>query len=61
VSWPAVTMVLIWASDVFRKAIDVPSVRFAKWVESLCFVLESMDEEILLRGIYGFRALKSVS
>lgn len=52
-SWPAVTMVLIWASDVFRKAIDVPSVRFAKWVESLCFVLESMDEEILLRGIYG--------
>jgi hypothetical protein len=46
-------MVLIWASDVFRKAIDVPSVRVAKLVESLCFVLESMDEEILLRGIYG--------
>jgi hypothetical protein len=28
---------VIWASDLFWRAVDVPTVKFAKWVEGKCF------------------------
>ena len=28
---------VIWAADVFWRAVDIPSVKFAKWVEDRCF------------------------
>lgn len=29
-----VSVVLVWVSDVFMRVVDMPSVRFARWVES---------------------------
>lgn len=28
----------IWAADIFMRAVDVPTVRFARWVEKKCIV-----------------------
>ncbi|KAH0254986.1 hypothetical protein KCU91_g17711, partial [Aureobasidium melanogenum] len=33
VSAAVVTVVLIWSADVFMRLVDIPSVRFAKWIE----------------------------
>jgi peptidoglycan/LPS O-acetylase OafA/YrhL len=29
---------VIWAADIFWRAVDIPTVKFAKWFESKCFV-----------------------
>lgn len=38
VSGILITAVLIWTSDLFWRAVDLPSVRFARWLETKCIV-----------------------
>jgi peptidoglycan/LPS O-acetylase OafA/YrhL len=45
VSAMVVTVVLVWGSDVFMRGVDVPSVRFAKWVEGKCKMKVQMEKE----------------
>jgi hypothetical protein len=28
----------IWVADVFMRAVDIPTVQFAKWIEGKCIV-----------------------
>jgi hypothetical protein len=28
----------IWAADIFMRAVDTPTVQFAKWIEKKCIV-----------------------
>lgn len=45
VSAMVVTVVLVWGSDVFMRGVDVPSVRFAKWVEGKCKMKVQIEKE----------------
>lgn len=45
VSAMVVTVIIIWVSDVFMRAVDIPSVRFAKWIEEKAKVKVQMDKE----------------
>lgn len=40
---------VIWAADIFWRAIDAPSVRFARWLEGLCIAKEPLNDKELPR------------
>lgn len=37
----------VWISDIFWRCIDIPSVRFARWLENLCIYQEQPDGYVL--------------
>lgn len=41
---------VVWAADVFWRAIDAPIVRFAKWLETKCIVSEEKGERSQAHG-----------
>lgn len=45
VSAAVVTVVIFWAADVFMRVVDLPSVRFAKWVEGKAKMKIQMEKE----------------
>lgn len=39
-----VIVVTVWAADVFMRVVDVPTIKFAKWLEERCVVRESKEQ-----------------
>lgn len=37
--------VLVWLSDLFTRIVDAPAVKFARWVEAMCFAKEDTQEK----------------
>jgi peptidoglycan/LPS O-acetylase OafA/YrhL len=38
IAWGLQTVVTVWAADVFWRGVDVPCVKFTRWIERVCFV-----------------------
>ena len=46
IGWLICLPISIWAGDVFWRAVDVPSVRFSRWLEDKLIVKGGLDERV---------------